>query len=421
MTDAGYSLTASSITATGATLTIAGHSGNWYYQELNLSTKMYTCNQAPAGPTSVNLTGLTASTQYVYYAHRASDCKDTRFLMTSFKTRASSGKSFSFTDVTQSTMDATLHGHTGEFWFEVTKDSQTWATCRKGSSNMSFWAMSDDTEHTFKAYSNSNCATEIASDSVKTLPAGKLTYADRQQTTADLRLDFHAGDWWYQANKAPHNTCTKAGGSTITVTGLTADTDYRYRAYSDSSCTTELDSLNFTTLASIVSVSSLGNSRSGFEAVGKYLTNLRKAAAQFTVGDNSGGYDLSSITVEMDATIIGTPGDLTVAIYSNDANNKPGTSQITLSGSNPTGTGQYTYTCSSSCNLTANGKYHLVLEAPNATGNNGYYSWETSSSGSEVAVPSGNGWSIGESFKHESGAWSDITPYLKFKVTATEK
>ena len=64
---------------------------------------------------------------------------------------------------------------------------------------------------------------------------------------------------------------------------------------------------------------------------------------------------------------------------------------------------------------------HLVLDAPDATGSTSAYGWETSSSGSEVTVPTNNGWSIGESFEHSSGAWADIVPYLRFKVTATAK
>ena len=244
--------TTSSITDKEATFSIGGYSGTWYYQQVDLSGDWNGCHQAPANSNSVNLTGLTPGTQYVYYAHLASDCEDIRFLVTSFKTRASSGKSFSFTNVTHSTMDATLHGHTGEWWFEVTRGSNNdeWASCRKSSSKTSFWAMRANTTHTITAYSDSACTTQVASDSVKTLRVGWLTYADLEQTTVDLRLDFHAGDWWYQADTGPHTTCAKAGGSTITVTGLTANTDYRYRAYSDSSCTTRLDSLSFTTFSS---------------------------------------------------------------------------------------------------------------------------------------------------------------------------
>ena len=50
-------LTASSITRTGATLTLGGHTGNWHYKETAPSTTA-TCSGAQTGA-SVNLTGLT--------------------------------------------------------------------------------------------------------------------------------------------------------------------------------------------------------------------------------------------------------------------------------------------------------------------------------------------------------------------------
>ena len=121
------SLSVTNIGATSATLTIAGHTGQWYYQQLHLTSEgywNYNCDGNAVNSNSVNLTQLTASTQYAYYAHSESDCSDIPFVMTSFKTKASSGSSFSFNNVTQTTMDATLHEHNGSLWFKVTDDDR---------------------------------------------------------------------------------------------------------------------------------------------------------------------------------------------------------------------------------------------------------------------------------------------------------
>ena len=257
------------------------------------------------------------------------------------------------------------------------------------------------------------------------VPVSKILTVDNlADTAATLKIINHSGDWYYKALSGPDISCSTAqSGSTDSLTGLTASTAYTYIAYNDA-CTTEIARHTFTTKATPVSVSSLGNSRNGAQSVGDQTGSLQKAAAQFTVGGNTGGYVLSSVTIEID-NLNGNTGDMVVAIYSNDANNKPNASQITLDGSNPTGAGQYTYTCTTtqtnSCDLTASGKYHLVLAAPNATGSNSHYRWENSASGGEVTVPTNNGWSIGESFTHSSNTWSDIVQYLKFKVTATAK
>ena len=70
------SLTASSITSTGATLTIANHTDAWYYK--STTTGQTTCQGPVAAGTSTKaLTGLTAGTSYVYSAYSASGCADT--------------------------------------------------------------------------------------------------------------------------------------------------------------------------------------------------------------------------------------------------------------------------------------------------------------------------------------------------------
>ena len=62
-------LTASNVTAAGATLTIANHSGNWYYQHSGAGA---TC-QGPVAGNSQSLTTLTAGT-YTYSAYSNSGC-----------------------------------------------------------------------------------------------------------------------------------------------------------------------------------------------------------------------------------------------------------------------------------------------------------------------------------------------------------
>ena len=259
-----------------------------------------------------------------------------------------------------------------------------------------------------------------------------LTVDNLADTSATLKIINHSGNWYYKAlANGPDISCSTAqSGTTDSLTGLTASTTYTYVAYNDA-CTTEIARHTFTTKATPVSVSSLGNTAASGRVVGNSSSVHRKAAAQFTTGANTGGYELSSITFKTTASypVYGTPGDLVVAIYSNGNDNKPNDSsnawKITLNGSNPTGTGQYTYTCTTTqtndCTLAASTPYHLVLSAPNATGDHNNYRWETSASGSEVLVPTNNGWSIGESFEHSSGTWGDITNYLSFKVTATAK
>ena len=72
-------LTASSITSTGATLTIAGHTGTWYYKEIHPTAG--TC--ASESTTSKNLT-LTANKTYAFTAYSVSACSAASALATAY-------------------------------------------------------------------------------------------------------------------------------------------------------------------------------------------------------------------------------------------------------------------------------------------------------------------------------------------------
>ena len=65
-------LTASGVTGTGATLTIANHSGNWYYKADKAPDN--TCSSSAVTGATTTLTGLTANTSYTYSAYSDSSC-----------------------------------------------------------------------------------------------------------------------------------------------------------------------------------------------------------------------------------------------------------------------------------------------------------------------------------------------------------
>ena len=64
-------LTVTNVSTTTATLSIANHSGAWYYQA---NTGPDNTCQGPVSGSSKNLTGLTAGTRYTYTAYSASGC-----------------------------------------------------------------------------------------------------------------------------------------------------------------------------------------------------------------------------------------------------------------------------------------------------------------------------------------------------------
>ena len=424
-------LYAGNITATTARLSVTNRTEQWWYQaDLAPDTG---CTSVAANTASVDLTGLMPGTAYTYKAYNNAGCTTGEIDSTTFTT---GGVSVSNVKVS--------HAGGCVVGFSIGSRSKCASSFRTGSATNGY------TLHSVTARFNLTVGSPSGFNVALHAASGNNP-ASTAISNATLSGDAPA------SNSVETYTCSGTGcdlsaDTTYWIVMLTADTSGSNRAYqwqyvteedetkipsdngwsigNDSKHGDNLQNTGDTlalkvaaTVNTSVSVSSLGNARNNLQGVGRVNGISTKIGAQFTAGGNTGGYDLNSVTVKIHPTYgrVGTPGDLTVAIYSNGNDNKPGTSQITLSGSNPTDNDkEYTYTCSSGCTLTANGKYHLVLAANSASGTNGYYGWETSSSGSEVAVPSGNGWAIGESFrKQEPNAWSDVASYVKFKVAAT--
>ena len=67
-----------------------------------------------------------------------------------------------------------------------------------------------------------------------TLAATAVTH-----NSATLTIGNKPGDWYYKANAGPDASCSSPAvtGTTKNLTGLSGNTSYTYKAYSDSGCT----------------------------------------------------------------------------------------------------------------------------------------------------------------------------------------
>ena len=87
-------------------------------------------------------------------------------------------------------------------------------------------------------YSSTTAASVTVKVSATTLSASTVT-----RTTATLTIDGHTAPWYYKYTTPTGGSCSSvvaSGTSTADLTGLSAATSYTFKAYSDSSCTTEL-------------------------------------------------------------------------------------------------------------------------------------------------------------------------------------
>ena len=83
---------------------------------------------------------------------------------------------------------------------------------------------------------------------VTALPKPSLSASSVAQTSATLTITGQTGNWWLQRTTPSGGTCAaRESDYSHALSSLTADTDYTYKAYSDSNCTAELHSVTFTT------------------------------------------------------------------------------------------------------------------------------------------------------------------------------
>ena len=109
--------------------------------------------------------------------------------------------------------------------------------------------LTQNTEYTFKAYSDSGCtaAKLLATATTFTTTNPSLASSNVLTDTATLTLSNWTvgtgagkdGNWHYKADKAPHNASCSTAQTTATasLTGLTGSETYTYTAYSDATCT----------------------------------------------------------------------------------------------------------------------------------------------------------------------------------------
>ena len=156
-------------------------------------------------------------------------------------------------------------------------------------------------------------------------------------------------------------------------------------------------------------VSNVGQTRSGSLGL-----DTHEGAQAFTTGDNSAGYTVTSVGLDMSSGADHTI-NFTVGIWTNSDSNLPGSSLVTLMqpASLILGVNEFT---TSGIELAANTTYWVVVDS---TGG-GSVQWEGTASDSEDSTASG--WSIAdESYdrSYDGDTWSSYTDPFKFRVNGT--
>ena len=245
-------LTASNVTSTGATLTVAGHTGTVYLSARGGGSYSLSCTAVSGGTHSPTLQG---NTTYEFKAYSNSSCTGTALATTTFT--APGGYKLFADNITDTSVEFWLVGFAtmppGGISYEVRWDRETTATGRRcvqlnrlSGGGFGYENLEPATKYTAEVFRGAGCAalnrfasttfTTLAADSTSpTLSASNVT-----NTGATLTLSGYTGSWWYSDDFANPKTCVAVtGGATQAhVVGLTANKAQHFTAWSESACGT---------------------------------------------------------------------------------------------------------------------------------------------------------------------------------------
>ena len=247
VTPPDVTLAASGVTHDSATLTIANHSGGWHYKA-NAAPDA-SCSSNAVTTSTVDLTNLSGNTSYTYKAYSDSGCTSGNLLATASAFLTKPGKPAKPTATAGAgsgklTLASSVTGGGAISNWQYTKDNgANWTDIDVASATLSYVVenLTDGTDYAFKVRAKNatgtgpdSDASDAAAPADETLAASGVTH-----DSATLTIANHGGDWHYKANAAPDASCstTAVSGTTKDLTGLSGNTSYTYKAYSDSGCT----------------------------------------------------------------------------------------------------------------------------------------------------------------------------------------
>ena len=250
---ASPTLTVGNVTDNSATLTIANHTGNWYYNEISSDTSPCTLVTGA----SANLTDLKPDWTHWYRAYSDSGCDTPITSWKTFRTKPGAVTMMAVTGRDRSIHVTWISLNTTGYKVQWKTSGQDYSTARQNTVTKSSTTITGLTNEV--TYTNTHVGDGKPSAEVSATPAAStatLTASAVQDTTATLTIANHTGNWYhkssawdlyYESGVWVPVPCTLVTGASANLTGLIQGAKYTYRAFRDSDCSTEIASETFLT------------------------------------------------------------------------------------------------------------------------------------------------------------------------------
>ena len=288
-------LSVSNVTDTAATLTLANHTGDWWW--VNRSEGLVSCTAVTGGATTVHLTGLTANTHYTFVAWGAAGCSGSDESTWSHKVEftTTGPLTVAVADKTSTGFTVNLRGYTEANGYPANWGLKVYPADRKylwsdypchahprATTSAAVTGLDAGTLHTIEIYKRRDCYPTVNLVNETPVTTVSLVGGSVGPSSASLTLEHHEGAWSYRGGETGDDAAAQstgasdaagqcqamsAGQTTANLTGLKAETSYTYTAYDGSDCSgLELAQAAFATSALQVPAAPAGLSAAAGDA-----------------------------------------------------------------------------------------------------------------------------------------------------------
>ena len=241
-------LIGSNLTSTGVTLTVAGWGGNWFLAGRGSGGYSLACTQISGTTHSPALSG---NTTYEYKAYDTDRCTGRALASTSFTTPGA--VTLEANNIGQHSVALYLDGWRSLPIVNISSivheagSSNPVARCRSFrnpafAAHNNYGSLKADTTYTAQYFRGARCEAieRLTSVTFTTLSTGaepELSISNVTDTGATLTISNHTGNWWYEDNDVADSCIAVTGGATaVHLSGLTANTNYGFTAWSHEGC-----------------------------------------------------------------------------------------------------------------------------------------------------------------------------------------